>query len=528
MENNDQAAKTADGETEQGGRGHARTHARAVRAGVAMSAGETVQRFGSAGAEFIKGYRGVDNETGQRFAKGLADIARHKVNADPVQAARNIKQQAGYSAEVAATSRDNAEAIIAGSNRRTMRSDDLAQYGKNHSVVDRVQLIDGRIVDGTQAQMKFVGDRDTLFARIAREDGKFARYRGVKLELPSEQYADAQEYCREQARQLRSNALEAEASGRPPEVAAKLRREADNYDELGANVRDSGLTTEQAIFYREHPGLATLRDVAQTGHRAGLEGAKYGAIIGGSVSVLKNAFAVAQDRMSLRDAAAGTARDVATSAALGYGTAAAGAMAKAAMQQSGSQTMRALANTSAPALAVNICISLGGSVKRYVNGEITESELLEETGEKGAGMLSAGMMAALGQVAVPIPFVGAAIGGMVGYTLSSMFYQAALDAAKGAELSREHLQRVREIEAAARAQIAAEQAALDAFMAREMPLLHQETRQLFLLVDAAGGSGIDDLAAAVNRYATLLGKQLQFASQAEFDAFMASDDTLRL
>jgi hypothetical protein len=502
-------------------------HKDIVRAGVAMSARETVNRFGSAGAEFIKGYRGVDNETGQTFAKSLAGIARHKVSKNPAEAVKNIKQQAGFSAEVAATSRDNAEAIINRSKLRTVRSDDISAFGKNHNVVDRVQILDGQIIEGTQTQMKFVGDRNQLLSRIAREDGKFARYRGVKLEVPSEQYGGAKEYCRTQAEALRKGAQKAEERGKT-EVAAKLRREATNYEELGDNIRDSGLTTEDALFYRRHPTLATAGDIARTSHRAGMEGARYGAIIGGSVSVLKNVFAVAQKETTLKDASFEVAKDVAKAGAVGYGTAFVGAAAKAAMQQSGREGIRALANTSVPALAVNVCLSLGSSITSYVRGDITESQLLAEVGEKGAGMLSSGMMAALGQIAIPIPFVGAAIGGMIGYTLSSIFYQCALDAAAGVELSRENLERVRSIEAAARVKLAEEQAMLDAFMASELPLLRKETQSLFSAIDQASKGRSDALAAAINQYATLLGKQLQFGSQAEFDEFMASDEPLRL
>lgn len=529
MENSENASfepQSSDDEAQQSTQ-KAGKFADVLRTGVAMSAKETVDRFGSASAEFIKGYRGVDNQTGQQFAKGLADIAKHKVNADPLEAAKNIKQQAGFAAEVAATSRDNAEAIISGSKLRTVRSDDLPQFGKNHNVVDRVQILDGQIIDGSQAQMKFVGDRNTLFSRIAREDGKFERYRGIKLELPSEQFADAKEYCQEQADKLRANAQQAEQHGKP-DVAAKLRREAANYEELGENVRDSGLTTEQAIKYRQNPAIETIRDIAQTSHRAGMEGAKIGAVIGGSVSIIKNVFAVAQNQMEWGEAALEVGQDALKSSAIGYGTAFVGSAVKGVMEQSGREGIRVLANTSAPTLVVSVCLSLGSSVKRYVCGEIGEAEFLIEVGEKGAGMLSSGMFAALGQVAIPIPVVGAAIGGMVGYTLSSIFYQSALDAAKGAELSRENLNRVRVIEAEARSHIAREQAALDAFMGREIPQLHEETRALFLVVDTVGDGGVDGLAAAVNRYATLLGKQLQFGSKTEFDAFMASDAPLRL
>ena len=497
-----------------------------ISAGVALSTNETVSRFGSASAEFIKGYSGADKQSGQRFAKGLADIAKHKVNPDPIEAAKNIKQQAGYAAEVAATSRDNAEAIIQRSDVRTSRSDDLSQYGRNHNVVDRVQVLNGEIIDGSQAQMKFVGDRDQLFERIAREDGKFARYRGIKLELPSEQFDGAEQYCRDKASELRQQADKVQQKGNL-EAADKLRQKASNYEQLADNVKDSGLTTEQAIFYREHPEIATALDIARTSHRAGMEGAKYGAIIGGCISLLQNGLSAAQGQKEMGEAAKGVVVDTAKAGALGYGTAFVGSAVKGAMQQSAKQTIRTLAETSAPTLVVNICLSLGGSVKRYVTGEISEAQLLTEVGEKGAGMLSSGMMAALGQLVIPVPFVGAAIGGMIGYTLSSLFYQSALEAARGAEISREKLKRTQVIQEAARARIAEEQFKLDAFMCREIPQLQQATQQLFTSLSTVNQSA-DALSAAINQFATLLGKQLEFQSIEEFDTFMSSDQPLTL
>lgn len=496
-----------------------------TRTVTALSASETVSRYGSANAEYLKGYRGVDNETGQRLAKGLADIAKHKVN--PEYADQNIKQQAGYSAEVAATSRDNAEAIINQSKVRTSRSDDLPQYGKNHNVVDRVKILDGQIIEGSQSQMKFVGDHEQLLKDITKPDGKFSRYRNVKLELPSEQYEGAIEHCKQQAKTLRSNALRAEQAGKP-EVAQRLNEQAANYEQLAGNIVDSGLTTKDAIFYREHPKIATALDIASTSHRAGMEGAKYGALIGASISLLSNALSVAQEKKQLAEAAQTLATDTAKAAALGYGTAFAGAALKGGLQQSSNQTLRTIAGTNAPALAVNICLSLGSSVKRYATGEISEAQLLTEVGEKGAGMLSSSMMAALGQLAIPIPFVGAAIGGMIGYTLSSFFYQSALEAAQGVELSRQQLERIRAIESAARERLAAEQAELNVFTRNEIPQLRGETERLFAIVGNVSLSNTDDLAAAINEYATLLGKTLQFQNLAEFDDFMNSDKPLAL
>jgi len=269
-------------------------------------------------------------------------------------------------------------------------------------------------------------------------------------------------------------------------------------------------------------------DIGRTAHRAGLEGAKFGAVIGGSIAILQNCLALAQGEKDASEVLQDVATTTAMAGALGYGTAFVGSAIKGGMQQSGNQFVRQLATTSAPTLALTVCLSLGSSVKRFVTGEIDETQLLVEVGEKGAGMLSSGMMAAVGQLAIPVPFVGAAIGGMIGYTLSSLFYQSALDAAHGAKLSRQQLARVQAIETAARDRIAAEQAQLDAFVACEIPQLRQETQDLLVVLNSASNHDADALANSINHYATLLGKNLQFRNLAEFDDFMNSDTPLTL
>ena len=307
-----------------------------------------------------------------------------------------------------------------------------------------------------------------------------------------------------------------------------MRNNAENYDQLATNIKDSGLTTEQAIFYRQHPKIATALDIARTSHRAGVEGATYGAAIGGSISLLQNIFALAQNEKNLSEATTDLTIDISKAGLVGYGTASIGSAIKSGMQQSGNTALRTLSKTNAPALVVNICLSLGSSVKRYIAGDITESQFLTEVGEKGAGMLSSGMMAALGQLAIPIPFVGAAIGGMIGYTLSSLFYQSALDSARAVETSRAMLARTRAIQVAARDRMAQEQASLDAFIRQEIPQLLQETQEFFSLIQDTSNS-TDQLAAGINRYASLLGKKLQFENLQDFDDFMInSTEPLKL
>lgn len=498
------------------------TQADITQTATALATGEVVNRYGSANAEYIKCFTGMDNEVGVKLSKGLKGISTEGTG---------LKQRAGWAAEVAGTSRDNAEAIISKSSERTIRSDDLNRYGiqtdnKYREAVDRVRVdAKGDIIYEAQTKLEANGNR--VANQVSHEEHKYSKYFGKKLELPSEQVDDARTYCRNRAAGLRKRADKLELSG-DKDLADKFRARASKFDKLEQeDIVDLGITTEQAVDYVKNPAGETLKDIGRTSHRAGIEGAKIGAVVGGSISLLTNVFNVALEKKQLGEAAQDLAIDTAKATALGYGTAFVGAAIKGGMQQSSSQALRTLSKTNAPAMIVDICLSLGDSIKRYINDDITEAQLLHEVGEKGAGMLSSGMMAALGQVAIPIPFVGAAIGGMIGYTLSSMFYQVALEAAEGVDRSRAHLARVQMIEAAARAHIADEQARLDAFTRREFPQLEQATRQLFSTAGIASHS-VDAMAAAINQYAGLLGQQLQFQTMAEFDDFMDSDSPLVL
>lgn len=93
-------------------------------AGIAGAQSEVVQRYGAAVKEHAVAYSGVDRELGREFAKGLKGISESRLN--PADKARNIKQQAGFSAEVKTIARENAEKIIAGDTRsRSTRTDDM-------------------------------------------------------------------------------------------------------------------------------------------------------------------------------------------------------------------------------------------------------------------------------------------------------------------------------------------------------------------------------------------------------------------
>lgn len=372
---------------------------------IAGALSETVSRYGLAGAEFLKGLRGVDYETGQIFDRSLRKVAQGKLN--PNYYEQNLKQQAGFSAEIASVSKKNAQAIMSGNNSRFSRSEDIASYGKNHNVVDIVELLEGQEI--STSQMKFVGDYENLLNKIAKRNSgnknDLSRYLEVdRLEMPSEQVEKAKAYCREQAK--------------------SLKQQAKNFEKLESKISDSGMTTEEAIAYRLNPEWETVKDISRVSHQAGIQGAKFGAVIGGSISLVTNIIAYKSSNKELSEAVVDTGMDTLKSAGVGYGTAFTGTAIKSYMAQSANEVVRNLSKTALPAMIVSACLATSKSVASYAKGEIDESTLMQEMGISVTGMLSSSAFATIGQIAIPIPVLGGLIGGMIGYTLTNTFYQS--------------------------------------------------------------------------------------------------------
>jgi hypothetical protein len=93
------------------------------------------------------------------------------------------------------------------------------------------------------------------------------------------------------------------------ELAQKYRENIENYKKLENKITDSGMTTEQAIRYRLNPEWETIIDITDVSHQAGSEGAKFGAMIGGSISLVSNIIAVYSNQKEFSEAAIDTARD---------------------------------------------------------------------------------------------------------------------------------------------------------------------------------------------------------------------------
>jgi hypothetical protein len=508
--------------------------------GQAGAAAEVVQRYGSAIGEHFVGYSGVDNETGQVLSKNLKSISESKVN--PGCSDNNIHQQAGFSAEVESNSRKNAENIINKKSTRNTRTDDIEKQsygknkigGKNDQLYDHVELdAKGKPIPGTATQLKFVGDggNDSLNKIIS---GKYQKYfdNDVPIEVPSDYYNGIREAATKKAENLKeqiSHLKKNDANNKS--LIAEKQQQLQKLEGIrdGKSIRKSNLSSKEAIFARLHPERATARDIVNVSHRAGVEQAKYGAAISGGISLVTNFVAVVKGEKEPEEAALAIVKDTGTGTIVSYTTTFAGSAIKGAMQKGSSAFLRSASKTNLPAVLVTTALETSKTLGKYFKGEIDGVECLTELGEKGTGMVSAAMFATIGQIAIPIPVVGAMIGSMVGYALSTACYSQLVGALKGAQLAREDRIRIEAECAEAVAMLREYRAEMEQYISEYLCDHINTFHSAFNNIKSALEIGdIDGFIGGMNTITVKLGGKPQFNNMSEFEVLMESSETLKL
>ncbi|GAA6799634.1 hypothetical protein HpHCM65_09290 [Helicobacter pylori] len=107
------------------------------------------------------------------------------------------------------------------------------------------------------------------------------------------------------------------------------------------------------------------------------------------------------------------------------------------MQNSANKVIQSFGKSSLPVMIVGVAVTNVTIFIRYFSGKIDKAELCKQLGITNTSLLSGGAMAIAGQALIPIPVVGALIGGFVGITMSKTFYDISLKTLKEAKEARQ-------------------------------------------------------------------------------------------
>ena len=404
---------------------------------IAGAAADAVDRYGTALKQHIVAYSGIDNEAGIVLKRSLKGISQYKVNPQYVES--NLKQQAGFAAEVQEVARRRAKEALEGKTPTTMRTDDIPGH-VNDQLFDITAKVDanGNPVPGSSAQMKFEGATpEKAVSKLL--DGNHEKYidNNCKMIVPKDYYQQMKAELSERAKgfQKQIDAL----TGKPgkEEALANAKRQLEKCEKLQENLESSNVTNAEALEARLKPGWSTTKEVVGLAHRAGVDQMKVGAAIGGGVSLARNLTQVFKGEKTVWEATQSVAGDTAGAAAVSYGTAFVGATIKGAAQNAAKESVRALAKTNLPAYVASSLFEIGKVMTSYFRGKIDGAQCVEQLGVTGYTMTTAAMYGAIGQVVIPIPVVGMMAGSMFGYFVGTSSYQILKDSLKAAKLARE-------------------------------------------------------------------------------------------
>ncbi|MCQ2947471.1 hypothetical protein JT185_03125 [Helicobacter pylori] len=473
----------------------------------------------------------------------LEEISKRKIN--PNYTNQNINQQAGYSAEIKEQARVNMHNILAGKRERIVQYDDLfsekktqvkklfpnyATPSKNHEFVDYISVDEkGNVIPGTLTQSKFVGRNGAeCFEKFLSKDYEKYLKNGMKMEIPKDFFGDFQKEANIKIKSLESRIAKQKSFGNF-QKANILERRLQKCKTIKANTRPASITKKEAIEARLNPKLSTAKDVARVSHQAGMNAAQTGAWIGGGVSLVTNVYECIANGKDPMKAIKHTAIATLKGGALSYGSAFAGSSLGGLMQSSANKIIQSLGKGSVPAMFVGACVANATVLTRYFSGKIDKTELLKQLVKANTTLVSSGAMAVAGQALIPIPVVGALVGGFVGAILSETFFNAFLKAREEAKLA---CQRRIEIEKECRELIKLLEVYQNQFKEVFEKYFHETTKffnQSFNELERASYAGDADLAIAVNNKSReWLGQKALFDNKQEGWELIISNKDIRM
>ncbi|MCI7351462.1 MAG: hypothetical protein MSH60_12045 [Ruminococcus sp.] len=408
-------------------------------------------------ASIYQGIRNMFTGVGEGESKtlGIDEISSWKIN--PQYKHSNIKQHAGYAAEVISTTKENMLAELKGTGEVTVRTDDLAKtnpdcgFKVNDPYVDKVRYYSDGSVE--RIQTKFVGkNADECLSKLA--SSKYEKYRDTtkvdKIEIPKDYYDSIKgELLPEKISKLEEQVAKAESLGKTDVVETK-QAELAKYQQIDSMIEKSVVSSKEAELAVSHPktykAMALAPDVALSGNSEGLKTGKQAAMITFAVSTVDNVSQIIDGEIEVDEAVANIVTETGTAAIIGYGTGFAEGALRTVMKESSSKLMNKVGNSCLPAAVVSFGVESYDDISAFARGEIDAGELAYNLGENAADVagscVGGAVGAAVGGVAGPIGSVaGSVVGGTVGCAIAVEAYHTAVElGAEGAEIIAEKAQ----------------------------------------------------------------------------------------
>ena len=360
---------------------------------------------------------------------GLRDLAKFKIN--PEYKYQNLKQQAGFAAEIISTAKENVESTLKGTGITTYRADDRPDlFPRNDQFVDKIRVDNsGTIIE--RIQVKFVGSdgADCLSKLASKKFDKYFNGNVDKIEIPKDYYKEIKNghLIENKISDLQKQLERVKADGNT-EAAKKIQDSIDKYNKIGEMIQESSVSSKEALFAREHPNV-------YMSHTFGVESGLTAAGLTAMVSTVDNVKKFMNGDATALESITDIGKDTAAAGALGYGTGFISSAVTYTMQESSHEFLNTLGDIGAPAAMVTFAVQSYDSISDYATGNIDGKELAYDLGGNATGIAGSMAGSALAGAAVgsvvpgagtAVGFTAGMVGGMVGYAVSTEAYETAV------------------------------------------------------------------------------------------------------
>jgi hypothetical protein len=301
------------------------------------------------------------------------------------------------------------------------------------------------------------------------------------------------------------------------------------------NVSSSGTTYQEAFDATDAKTAqniadkfklkSALIDMHESGKRAG----NVGALLTGSISIGTGIYSLHKGEIEVGELLSRVAVDSAKGYATGYVVT---AMSKGITHSStnylGESVARSFTRSNAPVAIAAAVVNASKSFVSYMNGDIDGKQLLDEISHTAITSTSSFYYGALGQVAIPIPVIGALVGAGVGYFVGNMLHQSGLVALGDSSVVKEAKERRYAIQSMCLSVIPEIQKnRLE--LERNLESYFSQRKNDFLVSFSILDSSLyswnpDEFVLGLEKINNQFGTSLQFKSFTDFDLFMNSNE----
>lgn len=392
--------------------------------------------------------------------------------------------------------------------------------GHPHAPADIVIIKDEAIVKEIQA-------KSCKTANLSANTLSKPKYDSMDKLLPVEQGDEARKYLEEKIQTNPNSSRAASFKDSEKNLQDRLNHE---------DVSSTGTTREEAInatdvnvtkqVADEFKFKSALTDMHESGKRAG----NVGALLTGGISTATGLYSLHKGDIEVGELVSRVAVDSAKGYATGYVvTAMSKGLTHTATYHLGESAARLFSRSNAPVAMATGVVNASKSLIAYLNSEIDDEKLLEEISLTAITGTSSFYYSALGQIAIPIPVVGAMVGAGVGYFIGNMLHQSGLIALGDSKVVKEAKERRYAVQAmclAAIPEIQKNRLELENYLDSYFSQRENEFLESFAMLDNSLLSwNPDEFVSGLERINNQFGKSLQFKSFDEFDELMNSDET---